>query len=115
MKERPTAYLGLNDEIAIGAMHGFQASGLDVPGDVAVAGFNNQEICIMTRPALTSVDQQIDATITTGAEVLLGQIGQAPRAKPILRAIEPKLMVRASTDASAAAGRGGISEGRLQI
>ncbi len=116
LKDRPTAYLGLNDEIAIGAMHGLQASGLDVPGDAAVAGFNNQEICIMTRPALTSIDQQIDATITTGAEVLLGQIGQAPRGKPILRAIEPKLMVRASTAAAAAAaGRGGISEGRLQI
>ena len=101
VKDRPTAFLGLNDEIAIGAMHGLQAAGLDVPGDAAVAGFNNQDICIMPRPALTSVDQQIDETISMGTEVLLGQIGQPTRVKPILRRIEPKLVVRQSTDPEA--------------
>lgn len=101
MKDRPTAFLGLNDEIAIGAMHALQDAGLSVPGDAAVAGFNNQDICIMPRPALTSVDQQIDETIRAGAEVLLGQIGQPTRAKPILRRIEPKLVIRRSTDPKA--------------
>ncbi len=101
LKDRPTAFLGLNDEIAIGAMHGLQAAGLDVPGDAAVAGFNNQEICIMPRPALTSVDQQIDETISTGTEVLLGQIGLPTRVKPILRRILPKLVIRQSTDPKA--------------
>ncbi len=98
LKDRPTAFLALNDEIAIGAMHGLQAAGLDIPGDAAVVGFNNREICAMTRPTLTSIDQQIGETIRVGAEVLLGQIGQPPRAKPILRTIEPRLIVRQSTD-----------------
>jgi DNA-binding LacI/PurR family transcriptional regulator len=101
LKDRPTAFLGLNDEIAIGAMHGLQAAGLDVPGDAAVTGFNNQEICIMPRPALTSVDQQIDETISSGTEVLLGQIGQPTRVKAILRRIQPKLVIRQSTDPKA--------------
>lgn len=97
LKDRPTAYLALNDEIAIGAMHGLQAAGLDIPGEAAVTGFNNQEICAMTQPTLTSVDQQIEETIRVGTEVLLGQIGQPPRAKPILRTIEPKLVIRQSS------------------
>jgi DNA-binding LacI/PurR family transcriptional regulator len=98
LKQRPTAYLGLNDEIAIGAMHGFQAAKLDIPGDVAVSGFNNQEICIMPRPALTSIDQQIDQTIQAGVALLLSQIGQPPRANAILQTIEPKIVIRQSTD-----------------
>ncbi len=98
LKDRPTAYLALNDAIAIGTMHGLQAAGLDIPGEAAVTGFNNQEICAMTRPTLTSVDQQIEETIRVGAEVLLGQIGQPPRSKPILRTIEPKLVIRQSSD-----------------
>ncbi|HWA09410.1 MAG TPA: LacI family DNA-binding transcriptional regulator [Opitutaceae bacterium] len=99
LKDRPTAYLALNDEIAIGAMHGLQAAGIDIPGEAAVTGFNNQEICAMTRPTLTSVDQQIEETIRIGTEVVLSQIGQPPRVKPILRTIEPKLIIRQSTDA----------------
>lgn len=101
LKDRPTAYLGLNDEIAIGAMHGLQAAGLVIPADAAVAGFNNQDICIMPRPALTSIDQQIDETIEIGAEVLLGQIGHVPRARPIHRSIKPRLVIRQSTDPTA--------------
>jgi DNA-binding LacI/PurR family transcriptional regulator len=98
LADRPTAYLALNDEIAIGAMHGLQAAGLEVPRAAAVVGFNNQEICAMTRPTLTSVDQQIEATSRAGAEVLLGQIDQPPRTKPILRTIEPRLVIRQSSD-----------------
>jgi DNA-binding LacI/PurR family transcriptional regulator len=101
LKDRPTAFLGLNDEIAIGAMHGLQDAGLGIPADAAVAGFNNQDICIMPRPALTSVDQQIPETIQMSAEVLLDQIGQPARLKPILRLIAPKLVVRKSTDPKA--------------
>lgn len=101
LKDRPTAYLALNDEIGIGAMHGLQAAGLDIPGDAAVAGFNNQEICIMPRPALTSIDQQVEETVRVGAEVLLGQIGRPPSARPILRPIKPRLVVRPSTDPDA--------------
>ena len=66
----PTAFVALNDEIAVGAIHGFQEAGLRVPEDVSVTGFNNQDICLMTKPSLTSVDQQIEATVEAAAEIL---------------------------------------------
>jgi len=99
-KKMPTAFVALNDEIAIGAMHGFQEEGMRVPKDVSIAGFNNQDICLMTTPRLTSIDQQVLATVEAGAEVLLAQIGQPLRRRPAVRMIQPRLVVRDSTAAA---------------
>ena len=94
---RPTAFIGHNDEIAIGAMRGFQEGGLKLPRDASVTGFNNQDICHMTWPTLTTVDQSIDLTIETAAEVILSQLDQPPRAKPVVKTIPPQLIVGEST------------------
>ena len=97
ISDRPSAYIALNDEIAIGAMHEFQHRGLAVPADLSISGFNNQDICEITTPGLTSVDQQIDATILAATEVLLTQIKFPTRTKAVLRLIPPALVVREST------------------
>jgi DNA-binding LacI/PurR family transcriptional regulator len=93
---RPSAYLALNDEIAIGALHGFQKAGLLVPAEVSVTGFNNQAICLMPTPMLTSVDQRVDETVASAIELLLEQIDR-PFARPRVRMIEPMLVVRGSS------------------
>jgi DNA-binding LacI/PurR family transcriptional regulator len=93
----PTAFIALNDEIAVGAMHGFNELGVRVPADVSVTGFNNQDICLMTAPSLTSVDQRIDVTIDAAAEMLLSQIDKPVRTKPLVRLIDPQLIIRASS------------------
>ncbi len=95
--KRPTAFIGHNDEIAIGALRGFQDAGLKLPRDASVTGFNNQDICHMTSPTLTTVDQNIETTIATAAELVLSQLGQPLRTKPIVKTIEPKLVVGDST------------------
>jgi DNA-binding LacI/PurR family transcriptional regulator len=97
LPNRPTAFIGHNDEIAIGALRGFQEAGLKVPRDVSVTGFNNQDICHMTSPSLTTVDQNIETTVATAADVVLSQLDQPPRAKPVVRTIEPKLVIAEST------------------
>lgn len=94
---RPTAFLGYNDEIAIGAIRGFQDAGLKLPRDVSVTGFNNQDLSQMTSPSVTTVDQSIEQTVDTAAEVILSQLDQPLRAKPVVKTIEPRLMVREST------------------
>ena len=98
----PTAFIAVNDEVAIGAMHGLQEAGLRVPDDVSVVGFNNQDLCLMPTPALTSVDQCIEETIKVAGEVLLPQLGEPPRPRPIIRMIEPLLVVRGSTGSARA-------------
>jgi DNA-binding LacI/PurR family transcriptional regulator len=97
LRNRPTAMLGYNDEIAIGALRGFQEAGMKLPRDLSVTGFNNQEICHMTSPTLTTVDQSIDTTVAVAADIILAQLGQALPAKPIIKTVVPRLIVREST------------------
>lgn len=92
----PTACLALNDEIAAGALRGFADAGLAVPRDVSVTGFNNQDLCDMTAPTLTSVDQRIDATAETAAELIFAQIAGPTPTKPLLRLIAPDFIERES-------------------
>ena len=93
----PTAFVALNDEIAVGAIHGFNEVGLRIPEDVSVSGFNNQDICLMTKPRLTSVDQQIEATVEAAAEILVGKISNPGTRKAVVKTIQPLLIVREST------------------
>jgi DNA-binding LacI/PurR family transcriptional regulator len=97
VKRVPTAFVALNDEIAVGAIHGFQEAGCRVPEDMSVSGFNNQDICKMVKPTLTSVDQQIEATVEAAAEILIAKIGHAPVRHPAVRTIQPLLVTREST------------------
>jgi len=96
-KKIPTAFIARNDEIGVGALHGFQAAGLRVPRDVSVTGFNNQDICAMTTPGLTSVDQRVAVTAASAADLIFAQLDQPVRRKPLVRTIEPELVVRGST------------------
>jgi DNA-binding LacI/PurR family transcriptional regulator len=97
--DRPTAFVGYNDEIAIGALRGFQEAGIRLPRDVSITGFNNQDICHMTSPTLTTVDQSIDTTVATAADLIFSQLGKPLRTKPIIRTIEAKLVIGESTGA----------------
>ncbi|MFT3780777.1 MAG: LacI family DNA-binding transcriptional regulator [Nibricoccus sp.] len=93
----PTAFIAVNDEVAIGAMRGLQEAGLKVPDDVSVAGFNNLDVCLMPTPALTSVDQHIEETIHAAIELLVPQLGEPLRARALVKMIDPLLVVRGST------------------
>ena len=91
---RPTAFLALNDEIGVGALHGFQASRLRVPHDLSISGFNNQDICAMTTPGLTSVDQQIARTVAAAAKLIFEHLNGPARRRPVLRTLVPELVTR---------------------
>ncbi len=55
-KGRPTALFCLNDRMAMGAYDAIKERGLTIPGDIAVIGFDNQElIAAYLRPKLTTV------------------------------------------------------------
>jgi DNA-binding LacI/PurR family transcriptional regulator len=93
----PTAFIGYNDEIAIGALRALQGAGRKVPRDVSVTGFNNQDICLMTSPTLTTVDQSIENTVTTAADWILAELGRPIRTKPFVKTIAPVLVEGEST------------------
>ena len=55
--EKFDAVFAACDLIAVGAMRAFQESGLVVPDDVAIAGFDDIQIASFTNPALTTAKQ----------------------------------------------------------
>jgi LacI family transcriptional regulator len=57
LKEPPTAIFAASDEMAIGAIHAVQDSGLHVPSDIEIIGHDNIRLTEMVRPRLTSVVQ----------------------------------------------------------
>jgi LacI family transcriptional regulator len=57
LAEPPTAIFAANDEMAIGAIHAVQDSGLNVPNDIEVIGHDNIRLVEMVRPRLSSVVQ----------------------------------------------------------
>jgi alanine racemase len=56
-KERPTAVFAVSDILAIGALKEINVSGLRVPEDVAVIGFDKISFSNMTTPRLTTIAQ----------------------------------------------------------
>ena len=55
LNKRPTALLGMNDMVSAGILQGLLASGLKVPEDISLLGFDDTFVTGITTPQLTSV------------------------------------------------------------
>jgi len=78
-EDRPTALLCGNDRIALGALLAAQSQGLDVPGDVSLVGYDDQEeLAGSVRPALTTVRLPFYELGLKGADALLALISGSP-------------------------------------
>jgi DNA-binding LacI/PurR family transcriptional regulator len=98
--ERPTAILCFSDAIARGVIRAVQDSGLHVPSDVSVVGFDDNPISRRTQPALTTVRQDVDAKGRAAAAALTIAIDRA-KTRPASRGrhlvLPTELVVRDST------------------
>jgi LacI family transcriptional regulator len=54
-RTRPTAVVVANDLMALGAMQEFKASGLHVPQDISIVGFDDISFASLSEPPLTTV------------------------------------------------------------
>ena len=71
LTDRPTALFCGTDRIAMGAYDAIKERGLSIPADVAVVGFDNQElIAAYLRPKLTTVALPFHEMGTRGVEML---------------------------------------------
>lgn len=95
----PDALFAANDSMAIGAMSAFHDAGLDVPRQIAVAGFDDIPMARFLQPALTSVRVPLDAIGEQAVHALLATITEAET--PVSpRLFAPELVVRASCGAA---------------
>lgn len=97
--DRPTALFCFNDRMAMGAYDALRKLGLAIPRDVAVIGFDNQEIiAAQLYPALTTMELPHYRMGRWAVEELLRLIGQdgPPAEPPTQHRMDCPLIVRDS-------------------
>ena len=90
-----TALFAYNDLSAIGALRALRDSGLRVPEDVSVIGFDDINSAAFQIPSLTTVRQPLDRMGAMAGEILLQRIQGGE--DPIEVIVDPELVIREST------------------
>lgn len=90
-----TALFAANDQMALGALHALQASGLTVPREVSVVGFDDIPEAAYFTPALTTVRQDFAALGQSSVATLLSLL--QGESLPKSKVIQPRLIERQSS------------------
>jgi LacI family transcriptional regulator len=93
---RPDGVFVAGDVMAIGAIQEAQDAGLDVPGDIAVVGFDDVPLAALVRPALTTVRQDRLALGAAAGEALLELCRHAAPGPHAASVLPVELVVRDS-------------------
>jgi LacI family transcriptional regulator, repressor for deo operon, udp, cdd, tsx, nupC, and nupG len=94
LNERPTAVFAVSDTLAIGALKEINNSGLKVPDDIAVVGFDKISFSNMTNPTLTTVAQPMYKMGYTAAKMLINSI-KGNKVESVV--LDHELVIREST------------------
>lgn len=96
LKERPDAVFSASDYGAMGAMQVLKELQIQIPQEIALAGFSNEPFTSFTDPPLTTVDQLSIIMGNFTAELFFDQLHaeKKPKQKTVLT---PKIIIRASS------------------
>jgi LacI family transcriptional regulator len=101
LRDRPTAIFGSNDEIAAGVLAAAKSSGIDVPYELSIAGFEDSPFSKQSWPALTTAKQNTEEIARHAALRLIAEL--RPPGDAIAAAyaknegFSPQLVIRDST------------------
>ncbi len=95
LENPPTAVFAMSDEMAVGALDHMRRNGLTAPDDVAVVGFDDNDIAELFD--LTTVRQDVDHIGVTAARLVLGLVEQTSTPSEPERVICPTSLVRRGT------------------
>jgi DNA-binding LacI/PurR family transcriptional regulator len=97
LKRPPTAVFARNDFAAMGALHAAHRLGIEMPGQMSIAGFDDIPLSGYSRPPLTTVQQPIVEQGRLAAELLLGRIEGTLTGPSQRHTMACKVVVREST------------------
>ncbi len=100
-RNRPEAIFAANDAMAIGCLFALTEAGVQVPGDVALAGFDDIPVARFVHPPLTTVRVDIAAMGRRALERLAGVIANPKSGAGKVETVPVELVVRASCGAKA--------------
>lgn len=93
--ERPTALVCCSDAIAVGAIRAAHELGLDVPGDVSIAGYDDVELAACLDPPLTTLRDPKRELGDLALDLVLR--GRGDDSGPVARRLTGELIERGST------------------
>ncbi|WP_328766524.1 LacI family DNA-binding transcriptional regulator [Streptomyces sp. NBC_00286] len=92
----PTAVVAYNDQSAIGLLTAFRRAGIDVPGTVSVAGYDDDTLSRLAAFDLTTVSQNAEEQARQAVTAAVERLDQG-RTGPREIVLAPSLVVRGST------------------
>lgn len=95
LPEPPTAIFACNDDTAFGILEEASTLGIDVPRALSVVGYDNVPESAFTRPALTTVDQDLKQLVRTAMHMLFELIARRPLSQEQVK-LPNRLVVRNS-------------------
>jgi LacI family transcriptional regulator len=99
----PDAVFAVNDLVGLGVVRGLTSFGVDVPRDVAVIGFDGDDIAAVAAIPLSTISTPGELIGETALELLVQELGESERTFDSRQQIvAPNLIVRASTMGAAA-------------
>jgi LacI family transcriptional regulator len=95
----PTAIFAYSDLLAIGVLKALGEKSIEVPGQIALTGYDNIEFSPFIEPPLTTVDQFAYEIGKLGMEILIEKMAHRKDENwsPRQEIIEPKLIIRRSS------------------
>ena len=99
LRVRPDALFVTNVDMTIGALCAVYESGIRVPEELAIVGFDEFPFARIVVPPLTTVEQPIEMLASTAVDLLMRRIEQRTTAEPTIIRLLPKLNVRSSVRA----------------
>jgi LacI family transcriptional regulator len=94
--DRPDALFCANDYQAVGALEAARETGLAVPGEISIVGFDDRSIAATSSIPLTSVAIAHEAMAKAAIDRLFSAIDGAPQVKELIR-VPCQLRVRQSS------------------
>lgn len=92
--DRPTAIFAANDDMAVGALTAALATGLRIPEDISIAGYDDTRLASAVWPPLTTIRQPVREMAKRAAESLMGP---NKHAEPEDHVLAFELVIRTST------------------
>jgi DNA-binding LacI/PurR family transcriptional regulator len=88
-----TAFFAETDEVAFGVVNAIWQSGLKVPDDISVIGFDDIVYASMIAPPLTTIHQPLDEILRIAVEQIIKMINE-PGGSPVDVILPTRLVVR---------------------
>jgi len=95
-EHRPTAVICCGDQCAVGLLAVLSHSNIAVPGELSVIGFDDSFLASLSYHQLTSVRQDVDATVDAALDSVIDRVEGDHGARRVI-ATDAALIVRATT------------------